>query len=220
MLKKLEYKLVEYPYITQPLEDESVFQKMIIPDFFDRIGYELTYTEGEFHKQSHIPGHILVPGRPTDASACFQDWMYQEKYHPHIFLDHCHLNTRYGYAGEALEQLKEQAKHNKRLYKLINIKPKYMADFCIDWIEDGKVFELMHIEHDFHDFELYKQHVAFLEDLILSQDWEKVYDDLKPLISEDSYDEYEQSKTKAKYFGIDHLEYLHEPKMLSFLKVY
>ena len=56
--------------------------------------------------------------------------------------------------------------------------------------------------------------------LILSQDWEKVYEDLKPLISEDSFDEYEQSKIKAKYFGIDHLEYLHEPKMLSFLKVY
>ena len=56
--------------------------------------------------------------------------------------------------------------------------------------------------------------------MILSQDWEKVYEDLKPLISEDSFDEYEQSKIKAKYFGIDHLEYLHEPKMLSFLKVY
>ena len=95
-----------------------------------------------------------------------------------------------------------------------------MADFCIDWIEDGKVFELMHIEHDFHDFKLYKQHVKFLEDLILNQDWEQVYADLKPLISEDSFDEYEQSKIKAKYFGIDHLEYLHEPKMLSFLKVY
>ena len=106
MLKKLDYKLVEYPYITQPLQDESVFDKMIIPDFFDRIGYELTYIEGEYHKQSNIPGHILVPGRPTDASACFQDWMAQVEDHPHAFLDHCHLNTRYGYADEALEQLK------------------------------------------------------------------------------------------------------------------
>ena len=220
MINKLNYQLVDYPYITKPLEDESVFEKMVIPDFFDRIGYELTYVEGEYHKQSNIPGHILVPGRPTDASACFQDWMSQDTPHPHIFLDHCHLNTRYGYAGEALEQLKQFAKNNKRLQKLINIKPKYMADFCIDWIEDGKVFELMHIEHDFHDFKLYKQHVKFLEDLILNQDWEQVYADLKPLISEDSFDEYEQSKIKAKYFGIDHLEYLHEPKMLSFLKVY
>ena len=220
MLKKHDYTLVDYPYITEPLQDESVFDQMRIPDFFDRIGYELTYTEGEYHKQSSIPGHILVPGRPTDASACFQDWMYQAESHPHAFLDHCHLNTRYGYAGEALEQLKQAAKRNPRLIKLVNIKPKYMADFCIDWIEDNKVFELMHIEHDFHDFELYKQHVDFLEDLILSLDWTQVYNDLKPLIGEDNYDEYEQSKIKAKYFGIDHLEYLHEPKMLSFLKVY
>jgi hypothetical protein len=220
MLKKLDYKLVEYPYITQPLQDESVFDKMIIPDFFDRIGYELTYIEGEYHKQSNIPGHILVPGRPTDASACFQDWMAQVEDHPHAFLDHCHLNTRYGYAGEALEQLKRAAKQNPRLTKLINIKPKYMVDFCVDWIEDGTVFELMHIEHDFHDFDLYRDHINKMEDLILSLDWTKVFNDLKPLISEDNFDEYKQSQIKAQYFGIDKFEYLHEPKMLSFLKVY
>ena len=51
-------------------------------------------------------------------------------------------------------------------------------------------------------------------------DWETVYNDLRPLITDDDFDEYNQSKIKAKYFGIDHLEYLHEPKMLSFLKVY
>ena len=109
---------------------------------------------------------------------------------------------------------------NPRLTKLINIKPKYMADFCIDWIENDTVFELMHIEHDFHDFNLYKEHVAMLEKLIVSLDWETVYNDLRPLITDDDFDEYNQSKIKAKYFGIDHLEYLHEPKMLSFLKVY
>ena len=220
MLKKLPYKLVEYPYITQPLKDESVFEKMVIPDFFDRIGYELTYIEGEYHKQSNIPGHILVPGRPTDASACFQDWMTQTKAHSNAFLDHCHLNVRYGYAGDALLQLKQAAKYNPRLVKLINIKPKYMVDFCIDWIEEGKVFELMHIEHDFHDFKLFKKHVGDMEDLITSLDWTSVYKDLKPLISEDSFDEYEQSRIKAKYFGIDKFSYLNEPKMLSYLKVY
>ena len=220
MLTKLPYQLVEYPYITKALPDESIFDKMVIPDFFDRIGYELTFIEGEYHKHSQIPGHILVPGRPTDASACFQDWMSQTKSHPNIFLDHCHLNTRYGYAGDALDQLKRMAIKNPRLTKLINIKPKYMADFCIDWIENDTVFELMHIEHDFHDFELYKKHVDMLEKLIVSLDWETVYNDLRPLITDDDFDEYNQSKIKAKYFGIDHLEYLHEPKMLSFLKVY
>ena len=38
MLTKLPYQLVEYPYITKALPDESVFDKMVIPDFFDRIG--------------------------------------------------------------------------------------------------------------------------------------------------------------------------------------
>ena len=69
-------------------------------------------------------------------------------------------------------------------------------------------------------FNLYKKHVDMLEKLIVSLNWETVYNDLRPLITDDDFDEYNQSKIKAKYFGIDHLEYLHEPKMLSFLKVY
>lgn len=220
MFTPLDYIIIDDPTITTPLKDETLFDQMIIPDFFDRIGYELTYIESEYHKNANILGHCLVPGSPTDAAAVVQDWMSQTIDHPNIFLDHCHLNTRYAYDGEALQQLKRLSVKHPRLTKLLNIKRKWMANFCVDWIEDGEVFELMHIEHDFHDIYLYKAHVLLLEDLIQNVDWEQAYHDLKKLIGDDNYDEYAHAKIKAKYFGLDSLDYLHEPKMLSYKKVY
>lgn len=221
MFKVLDYKLVPHPYISEPLPDESVFERLVAPEFFDRFGYELTYIESLYHQCNKIPGHVLVPGSPTDAAACIQDWMIQEEVHPHIFLDHCHLNTRYAYEGEALEQLKRLSAKYPRLVKILNIKPKYMVDFCVDYIIDGKVVELMHIEHDFHDYSQFKSHIAYCEVLIAETNWSKAYRELKPFFeNEYDYDEYAQAQYKAKYFGFDKLDYLHEPKMLSYKKVY
>ncbi len=101
MFNILQYKLISHPYISEPLPDESVFERLVAPEFFDRFGYELTYVESLYHQHNNIAGHVLVPGSPTDAAACIQDWMIQEKQHPNIFLDHCHLNTRYAYEGKA-----------------------------------------------------------------------------------------------------------------------
>ena len=221
MFKVLDYKLVSHPFIDQALSDETVFNQLIAPEFFDRFGYELTYIESLYHQHNNIPGHVLVPGSPTDAAACIQDWMIQEQHHPNIFLDHCHLNTRYAYEGEALDQLKRLSIKYPRLVKILNIKPKYMVDFCVDYIVDAKVVELIHIEHDFHDFEQYKTHITFCEQLIANTNWDTVYIDLLPFFEKEyNYDEYAQAQYKAKYFGFDKLEYLHEPKMLSYKKVY
>lgn len=221
MFKILEYELVPHPYISEPLPDESVFEKLVAPEFFDRFGYELTYVESLYHKHNNISGHVLVPGSPTDAAACIQDWMIQEKPDPHVYLDHCHLNTRYAYEGAALEQLTRLSEKYPRLVKILNIKPKFMVDFCVDYIKEGKVVELMHIEHDFHDFEQYKGHIALCERFIAQIDWHQAYRDLSEYFNNEySYDEYAQAQYKAKYFGFNELEYLHEPKMLSYKKVY
>lgn len=221
MFKILEYKLVPHPYISEPLPDESVFERLVAPEFFDRFGYELTFIESLYHQHNNIPGHVLVPGSPTDAAACIQDWMIQEKQDPHVFLDHCHLNTRYAYKGAALEQLTRLSEKYPRLVKILNIKPKFMVDFCVDYIKEGKVVELMHIEHDFHDFEQYKSHIGLCEKFLLQVDWHQAYRDLREYFdNEYDYDEYAQAQHKARYFGFDALEYLHEPKMLSYKKVY
>lgn len=221
MFKTLNYQIPKHPYISKPLKEESIFQKMKIPEFFDRFGYELTYVESMYHKANGIDGHVLVPGSPTDAAACIQDWMIQVEEHENIFLDHCHVNTRYAYEGEALEQIREWSLINPRLTKLLNIKPKYMVDFCLDYITGGKVYELIHIEHDFHDYDLYMKHLSLMEELIHTTDWDMAYFDLQTFFHKQyNYDEYAQARYKAKYFELDKLKYLHEPKMLSYKKVF
>jgi hypothetical protein len=221
MFKTLNYQIPKHPYISKPIKDESVFQKMKIPEFFDRFGYELTYVESVYHKANGIDGHVLVPGSPTDAAACIQDWMIQVEEHENIYLDHCHVNTRYAYEGAALDQIKEWSIINPRLRKLINIKPKYMVDFCLDYITDSRVYELIHIEHDFHDYDLYMKHLSLMEELIHTTDWDMAYFDLQNYFHKQyNYDEYAQARYKAKYFGLDKLDYLHEPKMLSYKKVF
>lgn len=221
MFKTLNYNIPKHPYISKPLKNESVFQKMVIPDFFDRIGYELTYVESAYHKANNVGSLILVPGRQADGSATIQDWMQQVEEHPNIFLDHAHVNIRYGYEGEAREQIKEWSLINPRLVKLLNIKPKYMVDFCLDYIVGNKVYELIHIEHDLHDYDLYMKHLSLIEDLVQTTDWDMAYFDLQSIHRKHhDYDEYAQARYKAKYFGLDKLDYLHDPKMLSYKKTF
>lgn len=221
MFKILDYTIPTHPYLSLSIGSEDVFAKMKVPEFFDRFGYELTYIESELHKANNVAGHVLVPGSPTDAAACIQDWMVQVVEHDRIFLDHCHVNTRYAYEGAAYDQIKEWSLINPRLVKLLNITPKYMVDFCLDYIIDGKVYELIHIEHDFHEYNQYMDHLHIMQDMIMSTDWEKAYQDLKPYFDNQyEYDEYAQAKYKAQYYGLDKLEYLHEPKMLSYKKVF
>jgi len=221
MFKILLYDIPQQPFISKPLEDESIFEKTKIPEFFDRFGYELTYIESEFHKHNKVAGHVLVPGSPTDAAACIQDWIIQTDKHPNLYLDHAHVNVRYAYEGDARKQIQEQAKKNPRLNKLLNIRPKYMVDFCLDWIENDKVVELIHIEHDFDEYDLYYKHITLMEKFVLTQDWEKAYNDLKDFFDNSyTFDEYAQARKKAEYYGLDQLDYLHEPKMLSYKKVF
>ena len=221
MFKILNYKVPKHPFIAKPIKNESVFQKMIIPEYYNKFGYELSYIESEYHKVNNIDGHVLVPGSPIDATACIQDWMVQVEEHENIYLDHSHVNIRYGYEGAALEQIKEWSIINPRLIKLLNIKPKYTVDFCLDYIVGTKVYELIHIEHDFHDYDLFQSHLSLMEELIVTTDWDMAYFDLQNYFHKHyDFDEYAQARYKAKYFGLDKLEYLHEPKMLSYKKVF
>ncbi len=221
MFEVLPYNIPSHPYLSKPLEDSTIFSKIKVPDFFDRFGYELTFIESQLHKANNVLGHVLVPGSPTDAAACIQDWMKQKESHPYLFLDHCHVNVRYAYEGEALEQIKFFSQKHPRLVKLLNLTPKYMVDFCLDYIVDGKVYELIHIEHDFHEYDLYRDHLAAMENLIQNTNWEQAYKDLKPYFeSNHEFNEYAQARFKAEYYGLDKIKYLHEPKMLSYKKVF
>ena len=220
MFKTKSYTLTQHPYLSKPIEDVSVFERLHYPEFFDRIGYELTYIESLYHKANGVDTLVLVPGSTTDASANIQDWFEQDLNHPNIFLDHAHVLVRYSYTGDAYNQIKSYCKKYPRLQKLLNIKPKFGYDFCIDYISEDKTFEICHFEHDFSDWETFKRNFDWMESFILTSNWEMHSNHLSQTYN-DWYtnDEYAQAQFKSKYFGIDSNEDLNEPKMLSYIKV-
>ena len=220
MFSKLKYTLIQHPYLSQPIEDVSVFERLNYPEFFDRIGYELTYIESLYHKANDISNLVLVPGSTTDASANIQDWFHQTESHPNIYLDHCHVVTRFAYEGPAKDQIEYWSNKYPRLKKLLQIKPKFGYDFCIDYIDNEKVFEICHIEHDFTTWDAYKRNLNYTENFILTTNWKK-----HAIYLESNYnnwytdDEYAQARFKAEYYGFDKNPDLNEPKMLSYVKV-
>ena len=220
LFSKKEYTLIDYPYLSEPIKDTSVFERLYYPEFFDRIGYELTYIESLYHKANGINTLVLGPGSTTDASANIQDWIDQKQIHSNIFLDRAHIVVRYAYIGKAYNQIKKYAKQYPRLQKLLNIKPKFGYDFCIDYIDHEKVFEICHIEHDFSNWKTFKKNFDWTENFILTTNWEDKANYLEGTYN-DWYttDEYAQAQFKAKYFGIDSNPDLNEPKMLSYIKV-
>ena len=156
-----------------------------------------------------------------------QHWFTQEEEHPNIFIDHAHILHRFGFSGDALDQLEKESLTNPKLNKLVFTKPKYGLDFAIDWIDESQVIELFHIELDCRDYDKFCDIVNKLEKYILSAEWNRLGDSFVSRKSEwIDLDEYEQAIYKAKFFGLDKIDidyqtehYLNKPYLFSYLKV-
>ncbi|NNL92684.1 MAG: hypothetical protein HKO66_10655, partial [Saprospiraceae bacterium] len=138
-----------------------------------------------------------------------------------------HILHRFGFEGEAKEQIREHAEKHPKLWKMYHIKPKYGIDFCFDWIEDEHATEVIHIEMDIRDNKLMKETVEQLTDFIEGKDW---VDLSKYIISKKDewlqLDDYAQAVWKAKHTGLDQLDlpwftghYLNKPYYFAYLKV-
>ena len=144
---------------------------------FDREGYELLPIEQEYYKAAGFGLHkenVLAHESGQGESgwhAILNSWIKQTQQHPHLFLDHSLVVHRMGFGGEALEQIKYYSKHRPELQKLIHTKTKWGHDFCLDWVDEDGVTEVIHWEWDFRDFTEYDQHRKKMEDLVSSVDW-------------------------------------------------
>ena len=178
---------------------------------FDREGYELLPIEQEYYKAEGLTLHredVLAheSGQADGWQAISYNWIKQSYKHPNLFLDHSLVVQRLGFGGEALAQLEEYAKVRPELAKLVNTKTKWGHDFCLDWIDEDGVTEIIHWEWDFRSFREYDLHRIDMEKHIQSIDW-LVYakgvlgsfkdDHLNHLTSEEIGD------AKAKQIGLD-----------------
>jgi hypothetical protein len=119
------------------------------------------------------------------------------------------------------------SKQYPKLQKMINIKPKYGLDFAIDWIDDGQIIEMFHIELDSRDYDMFIDTVKKLQVFIEATDWSSKGEELVSQKSEwMKLDEYEQAVYKARLYGLDQLgidyfteHYLNKPYLFTYLKV-
>jgi len=227
MFKKNHYTILDDLYLENSTNVDIKWNE----SFFDREGYELNSIEKEFYSANSVP--VLVEERqtrrvPDDAlKVQLQHWYSEIDTHPNLLIDHAHILHRLAYKGEALEQIKEKAKEYPHLWRMVHMKPKYGADFAVDWVDEEQAVEIFHFEIDGRNTEEFLLNLSKLEKFIASTDWEKKAKELlskknewKPL------DEYKQAVYKAELFGFNKIgikyfedHYLNKPYLFSYLKV-
>ena len=176
---------------------------------FDREGYELLPIEQAYYQANGFKLHkedvyAHESGQVDGWQAISFKWFDQRIKHPHLFLDHSLVVQRFEFGGEALEQLKFHATKRPELNKLINTKPKWGHDFCLDWIDQSGVTEIIHWEWDFRNYDQYMKHKHFMEEVVSTTNWEffakfildKFKDSPNTLTSDEVGD------AKAAYFGL------------------
>jgi len=137
-------------------------------ELFDQNGYRLTKLE------SHYAGansHPIVNHRQEVSLR--QDWFIEDKSTSGSHLNHAFLFERKGYEGEALEQLKEFAKQNNLIYKLVNYRGKWGIDFSMDYVDTfGNSMELLHFEYDSYSIDEIQEIKGLVEETIAKADFE------------------------------------------------
>ena len=154
---------------TKPINWDSLpSNSSDLVELFDQNGYRLTKLE------SHYAGansHSTINHRHEVSLR--QDWFVEDKPSTGPHLNHAYLFERKGYEGEALEQLKEFAKQNNLIYKLVDYRGKWGVDFSIDYVDTfGNSMELLHFEYDSYSIDEIQEIKGLAEEIIAEADFE------------------------------------------------
>lgn len=166
-------------------------------DLFDQNGYHLTKAE-----QAFLPCNGYKPIERRHEDCLRYDWItWDRKKKAHI--NHSDLFERKGFYGDALDQLKFNAKKNPMLWKLIKMKPKWGIDISIDYVGKDKVFEVFHYEWDSFDYDKLLEKKQEIETFVLNQDWDDIAKKLWKKRKEwYNLDFFDQTKWRTDYFGL------------------
>lgn len=209
MLKALPISLPKDAYLTEPIANEDLLFECAL-DNWDREGFELLPIEQEYYRASGIAltqKDVIAKesGAGDHWKASIQKWFVQTESHPNIFIDHSYVCVGYELAGAAREQVYNAAKRRPELNKFLYTRRKYGTDFCIDWIDESGVTEIVHFEWDFlaKDYAGLVEHYSLVERKILNTDWPRL---AKHIMDQRScweqLDSDGQGDFKAKYLGL------------------
>jgi len=168
-------------------------------DMFDQNGYRLTKLESHYAGANN---HPTVNHRHEVSLR--QDWFTNDRPLTGPHLNHAYLFERKGYSGEALEQLKEYAKKNNLVNKLINYKGKWGVDFSMDYVDNlGNSMEILHFEYDSYNLNEVQEIKGKVEEKLSTVDWnwtaELILEKKNEWINLEFF---EQSKWKTDFFNL------------------
>ena len=197
------------PYLTQPIEDEESLLTCQLTQF-DREGYELLPIEQMYYEANNVALHaekVLAheTGSNDEWKAFVQRWFEPTETYPNHFfkLDHSFCVTRFGFNGEAREQIRKFVEKRPELNKLLNIRPKWGTDFCVDYISADECFELVHWEWDFLDISELAEHIEKMENIVEKTCWSDIVDAVKIFRRNNvSLDSEAEGNYKANLFGL------------------
>lgn len=135
---------------------------------FDQNGYRLTKLESHYAGANNHP--ITLHRHEVSLR---QDWFTDDKPNTGAHINHAFLFERKGYQGEALNQLKEFAKVNHLIHKLIDYRGKWGVDLSIDYVDaGGNSMELLHFEFDSFNANEISDIKGRVETIVEAVDWE------------------------------------------------
>ena len=206
----------------RPILDSDIDDKFIRSSecvkAFDQNGYDLSPLEQIYAKYNC---DVDMTRHRDVRVAIFKPWFHQRSLLEELsnesqsfsftdkvsgyVLNHSMLLERKGYDGQALEQLKDFARVNPLIYKLINYKTKWGIDFSLDYVDyEGNCMEIFHYEYDSFNFDKILVAKKEIEKLVMNTDFDLVAQDL--LKRKDEWfnlEFFDQSKWKTDYFGLE-----------------
>lgn len=164
MLKRFDVKIVSNPVCNEPIYD------IVAEDFkfYDKDGFELNRAEQKYYEMMKHPiDHPILNHR------CWQEpWFKLERQDSNLILDHSMILHRCRYEGHAAYQLSKIKQTIPEVDWLLNTPQKWGFDFALDAVsDDGKVFEVIHIECDSKDFDTFSKRMIAVEHTIRHVDW-------------------------------------------------
>ena len=164
MFRRHDVTLVSNPVCRSATND------LIIDDFryYDKDGFELNKAEQKFYAANRLPlinclNHL-----------CWQEpWFELEQKNHRLILDHSMFLCRANYTGDALQQLEKLKPQIPTADLIIRTRQKWGFDFALDAVsDDGTVYEVLHIEYDNYDYDIFLDQMQSFDFTVRHTDWQ------------------------------------------------
>ncbi len=169
-------------------------------NYFDKDGFELSFLEQEYYREHGIPLTNILNHRSNHL-----EWIGggDERF----YIDHSSISQRWGFAGEAREQLDNHRSKFPQLVKYLNLKPKWGIDFALEFYDNQQFLEVVHFEMDYYSYDQAMESKEWFEEKIISTDWEHFVGSL--ISSKEEWvhlNGMEQNDWKARHWGLERAE--------------